>query len=360
MNIAFFFADSPTEYNCSRWNCEIPHKAINKTGEHTSTMLHINEFVKNTEEAQKACIEADIIIVERNYFGDCLTMMQFWKVRGKTVMAIFDDAYDIMHQHNPSYNFWNFGEVHGKDGEGKDVTMHMNPLPLEQFKWALRIVKGIQVPSVNLARDWSKYGTTYHVHNYLEMDDYLNVEPLIPHEGIVIGWCGSMSHFSSFSDSGVADALRKISKRHPDVKFLIGGDKRVFDLLEVNNKVYQEYVPASKWTSLLKTIDIGLAPLSGEYDKRRSWIKGLEYMALKIPWVGTNYLTYSELSKYATMTENGYKNWETALEDSLEHHKENKEKAETEGFDFACSQSSDKNIKKTISLYKDIIKTPYI
>lgn len=362
MNVLYVYADTPQEWNCSEWNCIIPAKAINKTGKHTANTMHINEFVKNTPEAQELCKKADIIVVERNYFGDTLTMIQFWKVRGKTVIAIFDDAYDIMHPQNVSYRFWNYGEITFKDQEGKEQVAKMLPLPLEQFKWGLRLMKGAQVPSVYLAQDWSKYTPTYYVHNYLDIDKYMNIEPLHPHpkEEIVIGWCGSMSHHSSFTDSGVLDALRKITKRYPQVKVLIGGDKRIYDLLETKNKFFQPYVPAEQWTPLLKSIDIGLAPLSGEYDKRRSWIKVMEYMALKIPWVASTYPTYDELHDYGTMTNNGYTNWERSLSSVIDNYSVHKEKAETLGYDFALEQSSDKNVEKvTLPLYEKLINSPY-
>lgn len=360
LNIVFVYADSANEWNCSFWNCIVPAKYINKVEGYSATAIYVNEFVSNTETAQKVCSEADIIVVERNYFSDTLTMMQFWKVRGKTIVAVFDDAYDIIHPQNVSYNFWTTGEVKFKDQEGNEGTGYMNPKPLEQFKWGLRIAKAIQVPSENLAKDWSKYNTTYYVHNYLDWDRYENVEPLYPHDEIVIGWCGSLSHFASFNDSGIVYALNRIGRKYPKVKFLIGGDKKIFNMLEATNKLFQPFVPEDKWTALVKTLDIGLAPLAGEYDKRRSWIKALEYMALKVPWIATDYPTYSELKGFGKLTENGGKNWEYAISDMIERYDEYKEKAETECFDFAKTQTSEINVEKvTLPLYEKLLNEPY-
>jgi len=360
MKIVYVYADSLKEWNCSEWNAIIPAKNINKTKKHTAKTIQINDFIKNNEETQKACSEADIIVVERNYFGDTLTMMQFWKVRNKTILCIFDDAYDIMHPQNISYKFWTHGEVRGKDKDGKDAVALMQPKPLEQFVWGLKIAKGIQVPSVNLAKDWSKYNQTFYVHNFLDLDKYMNIEPLYKHDDLIIGWCGSLSHHSSFTDSGVMIALKNIAKRYPKVKVLISGDKRIYDLLEVENKVFQKFVPAEQWTPLLKTLDIGLAPLSGEYDKRRSWIKALEYMALKVPWIATNYPTYDELHDYGTMTENGYKNWEDTISNMIENYSEAKEKADTIAYKFALNQSSEENVVKvTLPLYQKLLNSPY-
>jgi len=362
MNVLYVYADTPMEWNCSEWNCIIPAKAINATGKHTANTMFINEFVQNTEISQKMCNEADIIMVERNYFGDTITMMQYWKVRGKNIGAIFDDAYDIMHPQNISYNFWTHGELRFKDDKGVDQVAYMNPRPIEQFKWGLQMVKGVQVPSVNLAKDWSKYNKTYFVHNFLDMPKYMDVKPLYPHpeDEIVIGWCGSMSHYASFFDSGVLQGLRKVCRKYPNVKVLISGDQRIFELLEVKNKIFQPFVPAEVWCSLLKTLDIGLCPLAGEYDKRRSWIKALEYMALKVPFIATKYPTYDEMHDFGVMTDNGYKNWEEALEEMIGNYSKYKNIANTIGYDFALEQSAYKKVEEvTLPLYERLIDASY-
>lgn len=362
MNVLYVYADGEHEMNCSKWNCLIPAKYINKLEGHTANTIHINDWVKNDENSQKLSSEADIIVVERNYFGDTLTIIQYWKVRGKTIIGIFDDAYHIMHPMNPSYRFWNYGEIRGRDREGNEKVVNMNPTPIEQFKWGLKLLKGIQVPSVNLAKDWLTHTDTYFVHNFLDWDKYENIEPMYPHgdDEIIIGWHGSLSHYSSFVESGVLDALRKIGKKYPHVKVLLGGDKRNFDNLEVKNKVFQPYVPEDQFTSLIKSFDIGLAPLSGEYDKRRSWIKVLEYMALQVPWVATDYITYDELKPYGIVTENGYTNWVAALSNAIENIAELKEKAKKEPFEFAKSQSSEIGVRKvTLPLYQQLIDGDY-
>jgi hypothetical protein len=363
LKVLYVYADSPGEWNCSRWNCIIPTNSINRTKNHTAEALYVQEFIENTDNAKRLCLEADIIIVERNFFGDTLTMLQYWKVRGKTILAIWDDAYDIMHPENPSYDFWTNGKIKIQNEKGELETIDIYPRPLEQMKWGLRLTKGLQVPSANLAKDWSKYTTTYYVHNFLPLEEYLNVTPLHPHpeDEIWIGWCGSLSHYSSFTDSGILDAMRKIGKRYPTkVKFLISGEKRVYDMLETKNKIFQPFVPANQWQSLVKSLDIGLAPLSGEYDKRRSWIKALEYMALKIPWIASDYPTYSELRDYGFMVENRYVNWEHALDEMVTNYPVYKKLADNEAYEFAVSQSSDNNIEKvTLKLYEKLINEPY-
>ena len=349
------------EWNCSEWNILNPTRAINKTGNHKADAFYIGDFVTNAEPVQKACNEADIIIVERNLFGDTLTMMQYWKVRNKVVASIFDDAYHIIHPQNISHNFWMEGEIKQiiKNEKGEDVQQiaYMRPTPLTQLAWGLRMVKGAIMPSYMLANDWKDHATTYQTHNYLEIEKYLHIKPLFPHDDIIIGWCGSLSHYASFMDSGVLPALVKTVRNHNNVRIMITGDKRVYDRINVpaDKKIFSNFVPAEQWTSLVKTLDIGLAPLAGEYDRRRSWIKVLEYMALQVPWVATNYETYSELTQYGRMTENGGQNWEEALEEMVENIEQKREFAKAEPYQFALEMTSDKNVDKNLAIYQSII-----
>ncbi len=361
INCAFIFADQKNELNCSKFNALRPAEAINKIDGHQAIAMHIDQFTRNDEETQKIISQADIIIVERNYFGDALTIMQFWKSRGKSIIACFDDAYDLMHPKNVAYPFWHDGIISYRNEKGEEFTAVANPKPLDQFTWGLRMVKGIQVPSVMLAKDWEKYAPTYYVPNYLEIDKYLDVKPLYPHNDIIIGWCGSMSHLASFTDSGASRALKKIARKYDNVKILIGGDKRVYDSIDLREgkKLFQPYVPEEQFLPLIKSFDIGLAPLVGRYDMRRSHIKVLEYMALQMPWVASDMITYSHLREYGIMTENTIDAWVDNLSYAIEHLDERREYAKGAPFDFAMSMSYDNNIQNTLALYQKIIDTPY-
>lgn len=362
MNVLYVYADFPHELNCSKWNCFKNADAINKLEGHEAHLIHVAEWNKNTENSIKLSTEADIIVVERNYFQETLVAIQYWKMLGKTLVGVFDDAYHLLHPSNPAYRFWNYGDVVGVTKEGERKQIKIDPTPIKQFKWGVKLLKGIQIPSKILAEDWSLYTDTYYVPNYIDIDNYLNVEPMFPHpeDEIWIGWHGSLTHSHSFIESGAMDALRKIGKKYPNVKFYLGGDKKNFENLEAKNKIYQGYVDEDKFPSMLKSFDIGLAPLSGEYDKRRSRIKVLEYMALRIPWVATDYPTYAEFKGYGVMIENGYRNWVSALTDMIENISEYKEKAKGKAYEYALTQSYDINVPRvTLPLYQKLIDGEY-
>jgi len=357
------YADSPQEYNTSNWRCVMPADAINRQGKHEAYLINTNQLTRNQEEVKELLHRADIIVIERNLFGDTLTMLQYWKVRNKIVASNFDDAYDRMHPTNRAYNFWETGEVTITTPDGKESKDHVLPKPLSQFKWGLRMVAGIMMPSKVLVDDWKDYSKTYYMPNYVDLKTYRGVEKPEKEnkDEIIIGWGGSLSHVQSFKDSGVLKALKKICVDFPNVKVMIAGDKRVFDEIDLpeDKKVFQNFVPHSEWAKLVSNFDIGLAPLCGEYDQRRSWIKPLEYMLLKIPWIASDNKSYDELKPYGKVIENRYDVWRKEIAETITNLEEHRKFAKGEPYKFAIKQDVDKNVDKIIATFQEIIKKGY-
>lgn len=363
MNVLYVYADSKKEFNCSRWNCWIPATAINKAGEHKASVIYIDDFIKNSDEIFRVGTAADIIVVERNLYGEMLVMMEFWRVRGKPIVTVFDDAYDLLVHKNRAFDFWIKDTVYYTDKEtGKEKPTSLKVPALTQFKWGLQKSKAIHMPSQALVDDWKKYNqNAFHVHNYLDWDRYVNAKPLYPKkkDEIIIGWNGGASHYRSFTESGIIPQIRRALKNYKNVRFLVSGDRRIYYELQLDEKrkIYQPHVPSEQWESLIATLDLAIVPLGDEFDKRRSWIKPLEYMAVKVPWIASNFPPYQELKDYGTLVENS--NWEEAICNALDNLTELKEKSSDIGYKFAESQSSDNNIGKTMDLYQKIIDMPY-
>jgi hypothetical protein len=363
LKILYVYGDKPEGANCTLHNCIFPAEAINKTGKHTADCIHVDEFMKNDELVQGLCLNADLIVVERNLFGDTLTMMQLYKVRNKSVAVIFDDQYSMITPKNASYSFWAKSETYTALPNGQIQVSPIRPTPMEQFKWGLKMSKGIITPSRVHCADWDEYGPTYRTRNYLKLDRYENTEPLFPHpkEELLIGWSGSMSHFESFTDSGIAPALTYILKTYPQVKLLLTGDREVYNRINISpeRKIFSDYVPEEKWSQLVASYDIGLAPLATEFDRRRSPIKALEYMIMKVPWIASDFETYEELKDYGTLTKNGLANWKEAISYAIEHIEEKRELANGKAYEFALTQSWDTNIDKLLKIFQEIINSHY-
>jgi len=363
MIVTYFYGDTPQEWNCSNYNCVIPARAINRTGVHEAYLAYLNDFQANQPHIQALCEKSDIIFIERNFFGDVNTMAMFWKVRNKVVAGVFDDAYDLLHPLNIPHKFWNEGTVKVTKPDGTVIEDNIKPPPLRQLKFGLPLVKGATMPSVMLCKDWGKYTKTYYLRNVLEFSEYQNVTRLHPHDEkeIYIGWCGSLSHLDSFLSSGIITALDNVCQKHSNVKVLISGDKRIFDELPLpeNSKIFQEFVQKPDWPRLVKSLDIGLAPLTGRYDLRRSWIKGLEYMMLQVPWIGSDCITYNELRWYGLLVENTAQAWEKAITETINDIDNARKYAKGEPYIFALSQTSDLQLDNRLKIYQEIIDSEF-
>lgn len=363
MRCVFIYADPPSSANCSLYNAIFPAEAINKLKGHQADCIYIDDFIRNEPWVQDICLNSDIIIVERNLFDDTLVVMQWYKVRNKTISVIFDDAYHLITDSNASAYFWKRGLHEIVMQNGQHTLAPKIPPPMEQFKWGLKISKGIICPSKILSSDWDEFGHTYATKNYLKLDRYDNKNPLFPHpkDEIYVGWSGSMSHFESFSESGIAGALTFILKKYPYVKVLLTGDKKVYDRINISpdRKIFSPYVPEEDWSRLVASYDIGLCPLATEFDKRRSAIKALEYMIMKIPWIATGFETYDYLTEYGTLTQNGLENWKNALCYAIDNIEEKRILANGKSYEFALTQSWDINISKLLDIFKQIIDSEY-
>ena len=353
MRVVYVFADHPSEWNSSEWRCAVPARAINRTHLHQAEMLSIHDFAQNTPTAQTACGQADILVIQRNLIGPVLAAVQHWKARDKVVIADFDDAYPLMPESSPSYAYWNHGLIRVQGPDGSLIQQKIDPLPLAQFKWGLRLVDGATVPSRRLADDWRSYTDVRYVPNYIELEKYMNVTRQ-PHEGVILGWGGSLSHLQSFTGSGVLGALRKICRVRPDVRVMIcGSDRRIPEQLGLpaGQIVQKPWIPYSKWANHLSLFDIGLAPLHGEYDERRSWIKVLEYMVMKIPWVASEGPAYQELRSYGWLVKNVASAWEWVLLDMIDHLDEYRKEAAGHPYFFGIGQNIDDNIDRVLAAY---------
>lgn len=352
MNIVYVYADNESEWNCSEWRCAIPARAINRTAYHHAKLLSIDDFRLSTPLAQEACGLADLIIVQRNLYELVLSSMQHWKARDKAIVVDFDDAYQLLPVSHPNYAFWNQGIIKAHNLPIQKV----DPPPLTQFKWGLRLAHAATVPSKRLADDWQSYTEMHYLPNYIDLKVYENAVHE-KHTGVVIGWGGSVSHLQSFTNSGVVTALKKVCSARPQVTVMVcGNDRRVFDSLQVpsRQKIFQPWVNYTEWPGVLAKFDIGLAPLAGDYDERRSWIKVLEYMVMKIPWVASEGSAYQELKHFGWLVKNNSEAWERILIDMVDHLNDYKNEASGEPYLFGIGQNIDENINRVISIYETI------
>lgn len=385
LKLAFVYADKPGELNTSIYRCVIPYLALKNAGHHVS-LIPVHLFEQNTIEANNALSQTDIIVIERNFFGDVLTRIAYWIVRGKIVIANYDDYYEGIEETNASYAFWNKGEVSLEQTERveepffysysdkyykfkntriKEIKTHAKkigyPHPIWQFKMGLKMVYAQIMPSKYMMRKYKNLSPTYYVPNYFVTQNYINI-PKDQRDFKTIGWGGSLSHVQSFKDSGVIQALENIINLRNDVKLLIVGDKRILSLFNIpdDKKIFQPYVKNEEYGGLISRLfDIGIAPLEGEYDKYRSMIKPIEFMLTKTPFVasyGEAYKGLAGIGGLGNFIKNSAHNWENKLKYILDNYDEEKEKMNGKPFQYALTWDYMNGVNYMVETYRKIAK----
>jgi glycosyltransferase involved in cell wall biosynthesis len=204
--------------------------------------------------------------------------------------------------------------------------------------------------------DWHAYVPMYYLPNYIDLANYQEHAPAA-HAGITLGWGGSLSHLQSFTGSGVLAALKRVCRARPQVKVVLcGSDRRIFDQLPLPTaqKVLLPWGTYAEWPARLANFDIGLAPLHGGYDERRSWIKVLEYLVMQIPWVASEGPAYAEFGLYGALVKNTPSAWEHALLERIDHLDDYRALARGAGYQAGLACGIDANIDNVVGTYAAI------
>lgn len=331
MRITFLYSDGYNEYNSSHFRVTNQAEILTREGAKVSVIsveLWHNEESIRDHVAQNS----DVVVLQRVLATPIMGFVDDLLEKGIKVICDWDDAYDLIADENSAYPFWGKGLMGQTLPSGVKIWERMPIHPVDQMKMYLPRVTAGCTPSKLMNRDWDDYTRMIHIPNYLP--PYYWDGKGIKKPTTVVGWGGSLSHLTSFRGSGVQDALKRVVKGK--VKLLVCGDKRVVDELPFKtNVVYQGYTTWMDWPRTLSLYDIGIAPLSGAYDARRSWLKVAEYIARGIPFVATRSAPYEEffdcksgifveqgsLDKNAQKNPSGWQNALTLMLDNLDEYK---------------------------------------
>lgn len=305
MRVLFLYSDNKTEWNSSEWRVVIPCKAINMVEGWRADYCFLGDLVQAKDKAVELAKKADIIVFQRLFILNALPVALHWKIRGKVVIGDVDDAYHLMPQSVPSYPFWY-----------KNRTNNSKTPFHEQLFLSGKVMNAITSPSKILVKDWEKHAHSYFVPNLIDADRYIPFKETHDDDSIVIGWGGSITHLDSFRNCNVFGALSKLLQENENLKVLIvSDDDRIARLLSRGGEqvAFVPKVEFNRWPQLLAKFDIGLLPLSGAYDNRRSWVKAIEYLAMGIPWVGSESPAVEDVRDLGITVQNSERQWKDAL-----------------------------------------------
>jgi hypothetical protein len=352
IRVLFVMSDTATEFNCAQYRCVSPYRSLRSAG-YDADLIFIEDWAHRTKEAVKATESADLIFFQRNAFGQSLETLLYWTAKGKKIVIDLDDGYEFMTADtgSPSYMFWVRGVIKDKDGKENDVK----PRPLDTLRWYAKLVGNVSSPSSVICDDWKSLVKTHLVPNYLDGNLYHNYDVYREPGKLYIGWGGSATHLNSWIKSGASEALWEITKEFKNVNVLLGGDDRVLSHVKVPDarRIKLGWVNMALWPMNLSRFDIGLAPLSGAYDDRRSSLKVIEYLIMGIPSIVSNALPYQAFGDVTTLVNNDPTSWYKAIKDCIINYPDRKRQAEinvAKGLEWDVYRNAD----NLMNIYTDI------
>lgn len=367
MNSCYVVADGLSEFNSSNYRCAIPATALIRAG-HTVNILNVRHWMQQSEYAKSVLQSADIIHLQRVLLQETHKHVDYWRSRGKAVIVDFDDYYPLIEPTNAAAKFWKDGYVKITLPGNVEYSKKLDPHPLDQFREGLRHCTAAITPSYVMQEDFKEYCPVYTVENYLDEPLYRNAPKHDNGDLIVIGWGGSLSHTQSWEWSGIQDAIKQVLQERNNVRLLLVGDERIPEQVPMDmSKVwFSPYTSWWMWQKTLKRYDIGLAPLSGDYDDRRSSLKVAEYIISGIPFIATRSPVYKkffgvdsgdfvehghDMSEYAGRVEDWYRSTIDIIDNLEEYRHKAEHNIMTEGINY----SVDRNVDGIVAVYEEII-----
>jgi glycosyltransferase involved in cell wall biosynthesis len=297
-------ADLQGEWNTSEHRIMNPARRLSERG-HRSFITHIGEVLSDqiTLPTRAELDQADVIIIERLCIGKAHALIEKYRGLGKQVWITFDDNYALI-PGTPARDIW----------RGKKSGSILN-----DFRDGLRLATGFMTPSKLLCEDFRMYNDrAEYVPNYLNLDWWSNTPAPSP-DVKTIGYGGTSLHNISLRDSGVIPALGKLCRESNKLKVHL--QPPFPDVVQEFNRLGVRYSfgawqAPEDWPKTVSQFTVGIAPLSGNYDMRRSNLKALEYATLGIPWVASQGDPYQE-ALGGILVKNRITNWYDALHEIL-------------------------------------------
>lgn len=231
-------------------------------------------------------IDADVIVFQRCTHPEQIEVLAAAKAQGIGVVVDVDDDLDALHPHHP------YLETVGKPG-GERHRHYLHD--------ACRLADVVTCTTPALA-DRYGYGHAVVLPN-LVPEQYLKIKPTRSkrvQQVLSVGWTGRP--ISHIGDARLLQGVGQVALQHR-ARFSAWGESAPRTFLEAGiPKQVQHRVPYRELTKgyplQVAKLDVGLVPLvDSEFNRAKSWLKGMEYAALGVPFVASPTPEYRRLAK---------------------------------------------------------------
>lgn len=226
--------------------------------------------------------DVDVVVFQRPLRGSMTRAIEILQGRGIKVVVEVDDDFTTISRRNVSYD---------------SVDPRKNPARnWDHLANACSIADLVTVSTPRLAQVYGAHGRVRIIPNYIEarfLDAWRE-----DHDGLYVGWSGSIETHPDdlqVTGGGVARAIERCGA----TMAVVGTGKGVKSAMGLNE------VPMScGWRQLddypdaIAQFDVGIVPLEPTpFNEAKSWLKGLEYAAVGVPFAATPTGPYRALAE---------------------------------------------------------------
>lgn len=250
--------------------------------------------------AETPADDYDVVVIQRPTKAAMGLHIQQMQRAGIAVVVEIDDDFSSIPRNNSAWSQFN---------------PHWN----KESNWShlAAASQAADLVTVSTPRLAERYGANgrgsvlmnYFPERYLSIEGELNERP-------TVGWTGTPTTHADDLDVvgiGVAQAVEDTGSR-----FRAIGSPATHHALGVTGDTVE-------WCDLLTTypmhvanLDVGIVPLAdNRFNEAKSWLKGLEYAALGVPFVASPVREYVNLYQYAGRLANRPREWRTQLRELL-------------------------------------------
>lgn len=295
---------SEHDANCSQWRCDIPGLALQQKGH---KVLHASIFQRWPDE----CLTADVVVVQRPTDKVFLDNIRFLKDAGVPIIIEIDDLFTkgALHRTNPAYMVFHPDAMTQttwellKSGwiDKSDIKKNTRRETLFACIAEADALTTTTVHIANLYADYTKHCPTYVLPNCWDGTNTNWFRPAVlrpeaSRDELWLMFSGSMTHQHDLAVC--AGSLREVTRRHPHVKFIVGGDPNLqTTTVKVDPDSYRFLggTPFHEYPNLLAQADIILAPLAEtDFNRAKSDIRLMEAGILEIPFVASPLPAYRD------------------------------------------------------------------
>ena len=272
---------------------------------------------------------SDVILIPRISEPRLIEVIRAFQKKGKKVVTELDDNLFAVSPLTQQYKHFGLEEFsYDLNGEkievwkdGKNIDLARNRENRKRMLESLEVCDMLLVTTEELKEIYKPYAKNIRVcPNSVNVNLWKKL-PLLPHQGIRMGWFGGDTHYRDWLV--IAPVLKAFMEQNPDVILVLLGAKfdgtlKGIDPARIEHHNWTD-TAAYPYKASILDLDFAIIPLEdNDFNNGKSPIKWLEMAALEVPAVTSYVIPYTKMMDLVPdngifVEANSYEGWWEAM-----------------------------------------------